>query len=95
MQQNLTLKNAAGFDASYFAKMADLAGLKSDVDKLDIDKLKHLLNRLVSLKMKEVKLNVDKFVLVSVDLNKLSDTVKNGIVKKTEYDELVNMIRLI
>ena len=45
--------------------------------------------------MKEDKLNVDKFVLVSVDLNKLSDTVKNGIVKKTEYDELVNMIRLI
>ena len=40
MQQNLTLKNAAGFDASYFAKVADLAGLKSDVDKLDIDKLK-------------------------------------------------------
>ena len=34
------LKNAAGFDASYFAKTADLAGLKSDVDKLDIDKLK-------------------------------------------------------
>ena len=95
MRQNLTLKNAAGFDASYFAQTADLAGLKSDVDKLDIDKLKNLLSRLVSLKRKEDKLNVDKFVLVSVDLNKLSDTLKNYIVKKTEYDELVNMIRVI
>ena len=95
MRQNLTLKNAAGFDASYFAKTVDLASLKSYVDKLDIDKLKNLLSRLVSLKMKEDKLNVDKFVFVSVDLNKLTDTVKNGIVKKTEYDELVNMIRVI
>ena len=58
------------------AKTADVAGLKSDVDKLDIDKLKHLPSRLVSLKRKEDKLNVDKFVVVSVDLNKLSDPLK-------------------
>ena len=49
----------------------------------------------MSLKRKEDKLNFDKFVLVSIYLNKLSDTVKNNIVKKTEYDELVNMIPVI
>ena len=34
------LKNVAGVDTSDFAKEADLAHLKSDVDELDIDKLK-------------------------------------------------------
>ena len=33
------LKNATGFDTSDFSKKTDLAHLKSDVDKLDIDKL--------------------------------------------------------
>ena len=36
------LKNAAGVDVSEFAKMADLTNLKSDVDKLGIDKLKNV-----------------------------------------------------
>ena len=34
------LKTATGVDTSEFAKKIDLADLKSDVDKLDIDKLK-------------------------------------------------------
>ena len=34
------LKNATGVDASQFAEKDDLATLKSDVDKLDMDKLK-------------------------------------------------------
>ena len=45
------LKNAAGVDTSKFAKRVDLASLKSDVDKLDIDKLKPVpsnLNNLIS-----------------------------------------------
>ena len=33
-------KNVTGVDSSDFAKKTDLADLKSDVDKLDIDKLK-------------------------------------------------------
>ena len=33
------LKNATGVDTSKFAKKVDLANLKSNVDKLDIDKL--------------------------------------------------------
>ena len=34
------LKNATGIDTSTFAKKVDLASLKSNIDKLDIDKLK-------------------------------------------------------
>ena len=34
------LKTATGVDASDFAEKTDFANLKSDVDKLDIDKLK-------------------------------------------------------
>ena len=43
MQQNLTSnlnKNGTGIDISRFAKTDDLANLKSDVIKLDIDELK-------------------------------------------------------
>ena len=40
MQQNLTWKNATGVDTWRFAIKVDFANLKSDVDKLDIDKLK-------------------------------------------------------
>ena len=32
------LENATGIDTSDFVKKVDLASLKSDVDKLDIDK---------------------------------------------------------
>ena len=35
-----TVKNKSGVNTSKFAKKVDLANLKSNVDKLDIDKLK-------------------------------------------------------
>ena len=35
-------QNAAGVDTSDFSKKNDLSNLKSDVDKLDIDKLKNV-----------------------------------------------------
>ena len=41
MQQK-HLKNAARVDTSSFAKKVDLANLKCNVDKLDIDKLKNV-----------------------------------------------------
>ena len=56
-----------------FAKETDLANLKSDVDKLDIDKLKNVPTGLNSLKRKVDELDVDKLVPVPVHLNKLSD----------------------
>ena len=40
MQQKADSKNATGVDTSNFLKKVDLANLKSDEDKLDIDKLK-------------------------------------------------------
>ena len=46
------LKNATGADTSEFAKKTDLASLKSDVDKLDIAKLKNVPSGLSSLKVK-------------------------------------------
>ena len=51
------LKDATGIDTSNFALKSNLASLKTEVDKLDIDKL----------------------VLVPVDLSKLSDVVKNDV----------------
>ena len=36
------LKNATGVDISDFPKKTDLANLESDVNKLDIDKLKNV-----------------------------------------------------
>ena len=61
------LKTVAHVDTSSFAPKANLASLKTEVDKLDIDKL----------------------VPVPVDLSKLSDVVKNDVVKKSVYDKLV------
>ena len=61
------IKNISHVDTSSFALKTNLANLKTEVDKLDIDKL----------------------VPVPVDLSKLSDVVKNDVVKKTEYDKSV------
>ena len=67
------LKNATDVDPSIFAKKIDLASLKSNVDKLDVDKL----------------------VPVFVDLSKLSDAVKNDVVKKAVYNKLVAKVNNI
>ena len=50
------LKNATGVDTSNFAKKTDLPNLKSDVDKLSIDKLKNVPTNLNNLKSKEINL---------------------------------------
>ena len=44
---------------------------------------------LSSLKTEVDKLDINKLVPVPVDLSKLSDVVKNYVVKKTVYDKLV------
>ena len=84
MQQNQILKNATGADTLKFAKKVDLANLKSNVDKLDIDKLKNVPTNFSDLsKVREVdKLAVDKLLPVPVDFSKLSDVVKNDVVEK-------------
>ena len=61
------LKNVTHVDTSNFALKTNLASLKTEADKLDIEKL----------------------ATVLVDLSKLSDLVKNDVVKKAVYDKLV------
>ena len=80
------LKNATGVDTSKFAKKVDLANLKSNVDKLDIDKLKNVPSGLSSLKSKVDKLDIGKLETTPVDLSKLSNVVKNDVVKKDVYN---------
>ena len=57
-------------DVHSFASKTNLASLKTEVDKLDIDKLAPVPN----------------------DLAKLSNVVKNDVVKKTEYNKLVEKV---
>ena len=61
------LRNVTHIDTSSFALKTNLASLKTEADKLDIDNLGP----------------------VPVVLSKLSDVVKNDVVKKTAYDKLV------
>ena len=61
------VQNISHIDTSSFALKTNLASLKTEVDKLDIDKL----------------------APAPVDLSKLSDMVKNDVVKKVVYNKLV------
>ena len=63
-------------------KKPDLANLKSDVDKLDIDKFKNLPTNLNNFKGKVDKLDVDKLIHIHVGLTKLSGVIKNDVFKK-------------
>ena len=86
------LKNATRVGTSKFAKRVHLANLKSNVDKLDIDKLKNGPSSLSNLKSKVDKLNVEKLEPVAVDLSKLSDVVKNDAFKQNIYNAKIENI---
>ena len=86
------LKNATGIDTSSFAEKVNLANLKSNVDKLDIDKLKIIPTNLSNLKSKIDKIDVDKLVPFLVDLSKLSNVVKNDIDKNDVYNAKIKKI---
>ena len=77
------LKNATGVDTSKFAKNVDLANLKPNADKLPTN--------LSNLKSKVDKLDVERLA-VTVDLSKLTDLVKNDIVKKDVYNAMIKNI---
>ena len=66
----------------------NLTSLKSNADKLDIDKLKNVASKVDNL-------DFDMLVPVPVDLSKLSDVVKNDVAIKTEYNELVKKVNNI
>ena len=82
------LKVATGINTPKFAKEAHLDNLKSEVDELDIDKLKTVPSALNDLKSKVDKFNVDKLETVLINLKKLSDEVDKDVIKKSEYSKL-------
>ena len=59
--------NVSQVDTSSFALNTNLANLKTEIDKL----------------------NIEKSAPLPVDLSKLSNVVKNDVVKKTVYDKSV------
>ena len=64
------LKNITHVDVSSYTSKTNLAALKSEVDKIDVDKLK----------------------TTPTGLAKLSNLVKNDVVKKTDYNTKVTSI---
>ena len=74
-------------DLSNYATKADIKNI-THVDtssfalKTNLDILKNKLD----------KLDIDKLGPVPVDLSKLSDVVKNDVIKKAEYNKLVNKV---
>ena len=64
------LKNITHVDVSTYVSKTNLAALKSEVDKIDVDKLK----------------------TTPTDLDRLSNLVKNDVVKKTDYNTKVTSI---
>ena len=64
------VKNIAHVDVSSYASKTNLAALKTEVDKIDTDKLK----------------------TVPADLAKLTNVVKNYVIKKTDYNTNVTSI---
>ena len=59
---------------------------------MDIDKLKSLPNNLRKLKTEADKLDIDKLVPVPIGLSKLSNLIKNEVVKKIEYNTKIKSI---
>ena len=70
-------------DLSNYATKTDLENV-THVDTSNFS----LKTNLVSLNTEVDKLDIDKLVPLPVDLSKLSDVVKNDVVKKTVYDKL-------
>ena len=87
------LRNATGVvDTSKFAQKVDVASLQSEIHKLDIDKLEKIPIAFNSLKSKVHKVDVDKLLPVPLNLRKLSDVVKNDVVKKDVYNAKIKDI---
>ena len=75
-------------------KKVDLTWLKSNVDKLNIDKLKNVPTILSNWKSKADKLDIDKLASAPIDLSNLSNVVKNDVVKKDIYNaQIKNNVR--
>ena len=62
--------------------------MKTEVDKLDINKLTNVPTSLDNLKTKVDDLDVGKLKIVPVDFKKLSDVVDNEVVKNTKFNTM-------
>ena len=86
------LKNATGIDTSKLAAKSDIVSLKAEVDKLDIGKLKSVSANLSNLKCKVDKLDIVKLETTPVNLSKVSNVVKNEVVKETKFNAKIKNI---
>ena len=77
-------------DLSNYATQTDL----KNVTNVDVSRFASKSN-IASLKPEVDRLVIDKLALVPVDLSKLSDVVKSGVVKKTELAKLVAKVNNI
>ena len=79
------LKDATGIDTSNFALKSNLASLKTEVDKTDVDKLKSVhvnLSKLINL----VNNDVFKRTVYNKLVRKVNSIDTSGFVLKTKYD---------
>ena len=82
---NLHLKNDTGIDTSKLAAKSDLASLKTEVDRIDIEKLKTVpidLSKLSNL----VKNEVDKKTVYDKLVTKVNNIYASGFDLKTKHD---------
>ena len=80
---------------SNYATKADttvLVNLKSDVDKLDIDRLKYVPSGVNNLKSKADQLDIGKLETRPVDGGKLSNVVRNYVFRKDLYNAKIKNI---
>ena len=77
-------------DLSNYATKADIKNV-SHVDTSSFA----LKTNLANLKAEADPLDIDKLAPVPVDLSKISDVVKNDVVKKTIYNKLVAKVKSI
>ena len=80
----IDLKNATHVDTSSFELKKNLANLKTEVDKLDINKLVPVLVDLSKLS-NVVKNEVDKKTVYDKLVNKVNNIDTNGFILKTKY----------
>ena len=85
------IKNITHVDTSSFALKTTLANLKSEVDKLDFDKLKLVLTDLSKLR-DAVKNDVVKKADYSKLVTKVDNVDTSGLVKKTDYNTKITEI---
>ena len=86
MQLRKELEHDTSIDASDLAAKKYFITLKSEVDKLDVNKLVNFPTSLDNLKTKEDNLDVGKLKTVSLDLKTLNDVPDNEVAKNTKFN---------